>query len=461
MLRQSAPAATDRGESLGAGTDIIVFIFRVALIVVLAIWPSFGQMGRHTPPAMRIALFVALTYTLYVAIGWYITSRQSLAIRPLLLQRPLAIIVDLVFITVVLVSVFPNMEASRVEFLREYYVTFYQLYYIVIIVAAVWYQLPGAILTALASIVLWSYVWAVMNPPAIWPPTPSLDLIWSSGALFMLLIALAAGLLATAMTRESHRAAQMHQELLLARRLQDAMLPVVLPVVPGFDVGIAFQPARLIGGDLYDLMELGQDQFLVCVGDMAGKSVYGLVHLSLVHSYVRAAARQGMRPAQIATHVNRYAYDTLQPDSYASLLVGILDAPAGIFTFANCGHLPPLFLPRADEEGATELSGGGTVIGGVPDPQYTESQAVMEPGDAVLIYTDGVSEARNRRRQLFGWKGIKEVATTAGPQAQEVAEQVLVASQSFSAQAGVDDATILVFRRTGVQDTGTHAGPNR
>ncbi len=454
-MRRDAPSAdAKRPLTPGVETDIVVFLFRTALIVVLAVSSNLSHMNVQTPPAMRIALMMAALYTVFVALGWL-----TLGLRPLLLQRPLGIIVDLLFITVILMSIIPPSGSQRAEVFGNYYVTLYQVYYLVIIVAAVWYRLTGALLTAIAAIVLWSYVWAVTNPPSIWPPTLSLHLVWTSGAPFLLLMAFVSGYLMTAMKRESQRLAQLHHELAVARHLQDTMLPAELPTIPGFDVGLAFQPARLIGGDLYDVMALGASRFLICVGDMAGKSIYGLVHLSLVHSYVRGAARQGMEPAQIAEHVNDHAYEALQPDSYASLFVGILDASTGVLTFANCGHLPPL-LVRSTSAQDTEagrrverLSTGGIVIGGMPNARYTQAQVVLEEGDILVLYTDGVSEARNRHREMFGEQRIWLAAAEAHSDAQAIADRILQASQRFSTYRGVDDVTILAFRRVaGAED---------
>jgi sigma-B regulation protein RsbU (phosphoserine phosphatase) len=236
-------------------------------------------------------------------------------------------------------------------------------------------------------------------------------------------------------------------DMQLARGLQDRMLPDALPIVPGFDVGLAFKPARVVGGDLYDLIPVGDDSLILCVGDMPGKSVYGLVHLSMIHSHMRAGVREGLPPDQIGQLINRNAYDALQPDSYAALFIARLTVSTRILEFVNCGHLPPLLISPGSAQPPRELFSGGIVIGATRKPRVRPEFVTMQAGDVLILYTDGITEARNRQGEEFGPERL--VAAALGAQAQDaagVAQAIMNASERFSTNPSADDRTVLVLR---------------
>ncbi len=274
------------------------------------------------------------------------------------------------------------------------------------------------------------------------------DVVWGHGALFLFLLAVISGFLVRALDRQYQATAQFTHELQLARTVQDTILSTSLPQLPGWQLALRFEPARWVGGDLYDIAELADGQYLVCLGDMPGKSAYGLVHLSLIYSQVRGAAFAGLQPAAIANRINQTVYDVLQPYSYAPLFISMLQSDTGKLTFVSCGHHPPVLL-RADGS-YQELSSDGIVIGGRRDANYQQRETQIEPGDLLICYTDGITELRNRAGEEFGVQRVIQIARSveaAGGSIEEISDEILRESHEFSAEWDRDDATLILLRR--------------
>jgi phosphoserine phosphatase RsbU/P len=172
------------------------------------------------------------------------------------------------------------------------------------------------------------------------------------------------------------------------------------------------------------------------------------VHLSLVYSHLQAAARGGHGPAAIARLVNRGTYEALQPESYAAVFIGLLRLSDGLLTFTNCGHVPPVRVRRRGSGEPDLLSTGGTVVGAIRDYAYEERALTLSPGDALVCFSDGVSDARNRAREQFGEGRVAELARTCQDcPAQDIAENLATSAEHFAARPGQDDVTILVICR--------------
>ncbi len=264
-------------------TDVFVGLFRTALIIALILVPSLS--GKQTAPVLHAMVLIGVGYTL--AMFLMFLRGQSLP-----LQRPLALSIDLLLVTLALHS-FGAQGAGL-----------FQMYYLIVIIGAIWFQLAGAILVALGAIVLYAVVPQLLLGMT-WPAfTDIVADLGVQGAPFLLLIAVIAGYLVRTFYREQQALAQFEQEMRLARAVQDSLLPASLPEVPGYEVALRFEPARFVGGDLYNLERLPGGRYLLFLGDMPGKSAYGLVHLSLIHSHTRAAALDGLSPAEIANTVN-------------------------------------------------------------------------------------------------------------------------------------------------------------
>ncbi len=414
-------------QSRGEDTDIIVALFRAALIIVLLLLPPETKGLLDAPPFMRLMLTVGILFTFIQAVLFF--ANCSLQI-----YRPATLAVDLLLVTAI--------TATFAQSGRD----LFQIYYLLVITGAVWYRRWGAILTALAAIglsFLVEYRITGADPQALAYQFAVTRIPW------VLLVAVFAGYLVRARDSERELNTQIDHELRLARRLQANMLPDQLPHVPGLDIALRFNPARYVGGDLYAIQTLPDGRILIVLADVAGKSVYGLVHLSALNSHLTAAVHEGLSPAEIATRINRGTYEALQPDSYAAAVISCIDLNAGIIEFVNCGHVPPLRLRHGDADDVVELSSGSILIGAVPEPHYENHTESFESADTLVFYTDGISEVRGRDNEQFGPHGIlTAIAGVQHEDAEAMTESVMTARDAFAAAgAEADDATLIVVRR--------------
>ncbi|NSW56320.1 MAG: PP2C family protein-serine/threonine phosphatase [Armatimonadetes bacterium] len=436
-LRPGHTTTTPDAGSATDESDVAVALMRTAFIIAFALTPSFRQSPVGLPTVTQLVVALLPPIASIFSIGLFASYLWDFALP---LRRPIALTIDMLLVAAAIASFPPSVPQ------REWIAA---VYYLIIMVAAIWFRRTGALVVALLSSILDGVFRLDLlqtagpgaGPPFLW-------LVLTEGQTVpMLMVAVAASYIVMARDREFMRAGQLEHDMAMARRLQDRMLPDCIPQVQGLDIGVQFQPARTVGGDLYDLLPLDGNRLLVCVGDMPGKSVYGLVHLSLVHSHMRAAVTRGLSPADIATEVNRDAYDALQPTSYAALFIGMLDCTTHELTFVNCGHLPPLLMHLGVPGRYQELSTGGIVIGATRTPRYTQQVVTIHPGDVLICYTDGITEARNRAREEFGIEGIVRVVD-ANPHenAHGLAQRIIDATRRFSSDTGRDDRTVLVIR---------------
>jgi serine phosphatase RsbU (regulator of sigma subunit) len=400
---------------------VAVALFRTAFTIVLALAP-FAMHGAWEP-GFEAVLAASAGFNLIMFASYLRRSR-------LVFRRPIAIVMDLTLVTTAV------LHTEGLPYQQDQLLA---LYYVIVLVAAIWFRRPGALLTALLAGVLYSVTREHM--------APRVDMLWRGQTPGLVLVAVAASYIVLARDRERKHAGQLENEIALARHLQQSMLPASLAEAEGLRAAVRFAPARQVGGDLYDVVALGQHRLLVCAGDMAGKSVYGLFHLSLVHSHLHAAATQGLEPAEIAEFVNRNVYEPLQPDSFAALFVGLANSADGTLSFVNCGHLPPLLVRPGGE--VLELSSGGMVIGASRTPGYQQRVVPFQPGDQLVCYTDGIEEARNRRKEEFGVQRVREVAlANASASPDGMAQALLEACERFSFGPPSDDRTVLVLQRS-------------
>ena len=409
-------------------SDVAVALIRTAFII------GFALTGNSSPAPHGTQAFLWVMIMLAVAGGFNLGLFGSYMWRRRLpLRRPLALLVDLMLVT------------AAIAYLRELPVEadwLVALYYVIVMVAAAWFRRIGAIAVALIAAVLYAVI--CDHVPVGW------ELLSRGHTVALLLVAVTASYIWLAVDRERNHANRLEYDMALARQLQDDMLPAELPSIAALDVGVQFHPARVVGGDMYDVIGLDETRALLCLGDMAGKSVYGLFHLSLLHSHMHAAVRQGLDPAGIAETINRDVYDALQPSSYAALFIAVADTSTAQVTFVNCGHLPPMLVRGGESGDHVELFTGDIVIGGKRSPEYRQETMSFEPGDVLVCYTDGVTEARDRRGEQFGPERLLEVIReNRHADADELAQAIIDATNQFSADPSADDRAVLAVKVSG------------
>jgi hypothetical protein len=230
---------------------------------------------------------------------------------------------------------------------------------------------------------------------------------------------------------QTERQNALMQEFRSAQALQQVLVPESLPVVPGYTVTSAYRPAQEVGGDFFQLIPLPGDAALLVIGDVSGKGLPAAMAVAMIVGAIRSTVEMTDDPAALLGALNRRLHGRLR-GGFATCLAMRMDAE-GRCTIANAGHLPP-FLNGREVEILPSLP-----LGLAPAMEYECSELRMASGDQLMLYTDGLLEARNRDGELFGFERIAGVAA-------ESAEAIASAAQAFGQD---DDITVLTLRFAG------------
>jgi serine phosphatase RsbU (regulator of sigma subunit)/anti-sigma regulatory factor (Ser/Thr protein kinase) len=236
------------------------------------------------------------------------------------------------------------------------------------------------------------------------------------------------------------------QELEVARLIQQNFLPRELPDLPGWQIAAYYRPAREVGGDFYDVIPLPDGRVAFVVGDVTDKGVPAALVMSATRSVLRASAGRLVEPGAVLERVNDHLCPDMPEKMFVTCLYGVLDPVTGHLRFANAGHDLP-YVKTAD--GVVELRARGMPLGLMPGMAYEEKEATLEPGDSVLLHSDGVVEAHDPERDMFGFPRLKEtMAGVAG--GQELIDRVLSDLEAFTGPDAEqeDDITMVTLQRT-------------
>jgi serine phosphatase RsbU (regulator of sigma subunit) len=246
---------------------------------------------------------------------------------------------------------------------------------------------------------------------------------------------------------------RIEQELEVARLIQQRFLPHELPEPPGWHVAAYYQPAREVGGDFYDFLELPDGLLGIVVGDVTDKGVPAALVMATTHSILRAEAPRLVAPGEVLGRVNDLLVPEMPEHMFVTCLYAVLDPSTGRLRFANAGHNLPYL--RA-EGGVTELRATGMPLGLLPGMAYEEKEAALAPGDDLLLHSDGLAEAHGPDRQMFGFPRLAKLAGE-GAGGQELIDLLLSELGKFTGPGWEqeDDITLVTLRRAG---TGTAGG---
>ncbi|HEX8184030.1 MAG TPA: SpoIIE family protein phosphatase, partial [Blastocatellia bacterium] len=201
---------------------------------------------------------------------------------------------------------------------------------------------------------------------------------------------------------------RMEEELKVASEIQMRLQPVSPPNIDGWEMtGVSF-PCREIGGDYYDFIKRKRDnRFVVAVGDVSGKGTGAALLMSSLHAAVRAQSQTRSTISEVMGEINQYIYENSPSNKFLTLFYGELDPQTSILTYSNGGHNPPMLLRRSGE--VVHLDKGGLPIGMMQATCYQEDSVKFEPGDVLVIYSDGITESINERDEEFGEERLLEV----------------------------------------------------
>ena len=247
-------------------------------------------------------------------------------------------------------------------------------------------------------------------------------------------------------------AARLRQrERRIADALQAALQPAIPAHVPGLALGAFSKPAldeARVGGDFYDVFALDKELYAVVVGDVSGKGLAAAAQLATVRNMLRGVLYQYRAPATALTGLNTIvtSHDLIQ--GFVTLFAGLYDARTGEIVYASCGHEPGL-LHRASGGEADRLEPTGPPLGIWENAAYTEGRVLLSPGDALLLHTDGLSEAGPTRLDLLGTEGlIRALRAHAGePDAQAAAARIVAEADAYAQGVFRDDVCALLLRR--------------
>jgi phosphoserine phosphatase RsbU/P len=261
---------------------------------------------------------------------------------------------------------------------------------------------------------------------------------WDNLALIQILDReIAQGRAARARTR--HHAREQHDALLIQR----ALMPATLPVTTRFAIAGAWQPAGTLGGDCYDVFTFTPDVLGLSIADVAGKGLPAALVMSSLQAAMRAFASEGSSPPSVCDRVNRLLCAQMIAGRFVTLAYLRLDVARGVLTYANAGHNPPLLARTSGQVEALHPS--GLVLGVFPDAEYTGREVALHTGDRLLLYTDGVTEARNREDEEFGEERLSAaLARHRHLSAAELHAAVMDEVTRFATAGFQDDATLLV-----------------
>jgi sigma-B regulation protein RsbU (phosphoserine phosphatase) len=196
------------------------------------------------------------------------------------------------------------------------------------------------------------------------------------------------------------RAADDQRELDEARRIQRKLLPASIPQVEGCEIATQWQPASGVGGDCFDCIGFGPSKLGLCIADVVGKGIPAALLMSNLQAAVRAFATEAAHPSELCSQVNRILSGRIAEGRFISFFYCRIDTAVGTLAYSNAGHYLPMLVHT--DGTVTRLRAGGTVLGVFPDAVYEEAHEPIVAGDRLVLFTDGVIEARNPSDEEFG-----------------------------------------------------------
>ena len=417
-------------------TEIVIAAFRTIFLLIVLFSPRFAE-ARDTI-LLAAAVISASVYNLALFI---------IHVRGLPFPRLVIVIVDVILVSLWIYFCGPDCTA------------FFTLYFAVVIVAGLWYNVTGAFLTALFASAL--YVWAVIGSR---PEQGEAGVSTSTVMLQVVFLIITAGVVSIAaevQQRErqalaSSRAVlqQYRERIRVAQYVDDLVRPKRLPTAPGLDIGFQYRPAAMaFSGDYYDLIPLGGRRWGLCIADLSGHFSQRIGYLSTFKTALRLTARREQSPARVMTEINREvcaaAADNVDLETFISMAYVVVDLDAATVTYANAGHEPPMLISPGKE--AVSLSHRSLVLGVLPEATYGEETLPLNTRDTLVLFSDGMTEVTDRAGHFLGREAfLREVLKhSQAPTAEEMCVRIFGAAREYG-RGGQhrDDMTLLIARVT-------------
>ena len=254
------------------------------------------------------------------------------------------------------------------------------------------------------------------------------------------------------MQKEHNELTSIKGDLAVAREIQQAILPRIFPPFPeetaSMDIAASMNAAKDVGGDFYDFFRIDSDHIGFTIADVSGKGVPAAIFMAVARTLLRATGIRAVSPAECMTYANALLSQEAVNNMFVTVFYGIYNIRTGEVTYANAGHNPP-YLVRAD--GSMEMLplSKDIVAGAFDDFQYSQESLQLEPGDTLLLYTDGVTEAINTEDKEYGEGRLeKQLAQCSNLSCQEIIDKVKEDVKAFAGEAEQsDDITLFALKR--------------
>ena len=241
----------------------------------------------------------------------------------------------------------------------------------------------------------------------------------------------------------------LQNELDVAQKIQQSVLPTEFPISDNYEIDAHMLAAREVGGDFYDVLRLENGRIGLSVADVSDKGVPAALFMMSTLTLLKGSAIGVGAPAAVLTEVNDLLNEENEAAMFVTLLYAVFNPSNGLLNYANGGHNPPIIV-HPDGSSALLPATGGIALGVAPKFQYEESSVILDPGDTLVLYTDGVTEAMNAEGEEFGLDRLRDLFTNAAPRSPKETNAAIF--EAVSAFAGdtpqSDDITCLACRRS-------------
>src|SRR5215217_3775822 len=246
---------------------------------------------------------------------------------------------------------------------------------------------------------------------------------------------------------EARERERIEQELQVARRIQQELLPDSIPKLDGWRLATYYGPAREVGGDFYDFLELSSGRLGLVVGDATGHGMPAALVMATTRGMLRAVVQSLESPGEVLARVNEALVADIPPSTFVTCFYGILDPESGRFIYANAGHNLPC---RRHNGQADELRARGMPLGLMPGTGYEEKEAVLEKGDSTLFYSDGLVEAHDPQREMFGIPRLRRLVAERAAEEGSLVDFLMDELRSFTGDGWEqeDDITLVTLHRS-------------
>lgn len=247
---------------------------------------------------------------------------------------------------------------------------------------------------------------------------------------------------------EEKQLLRMNEEVMVASRLQRHLLPEVPPAISGYEIAGKSIPARKVGGDYFDFIQVDDRRLVICLGDVCGKGLPASLLMANLQATIRAQSLLKTPVKECLGRSNSLLYRSTEPEKFASLFYGILDFRNHLFRFSNAGHNYPFLISQDGDP--LRLQTGGPILGILEDCLFDEQEVQLSPGDLLMAFSDGISDAIDDRDEQFGEQRLATlVRENMELSAQELIERIVGAVELHcELTVRTDDMTVVVVKRT-------------